>query len=99
MLASIVEFLERNQLACPYKKYLGIECPGCGMQSAFILLLKGDLTGSIEAWPPLIPLMLTILILILHLIFKFRNGALYLKISFIFTAALVIINYVIKQTL
>jgi len=75
---------------------LGIECPGCGMQTAFIELLKGNIAESLKTYPALIPIIFLVAYLILHLIFKFRKGALVLKITFIFTAVIIVINYLIK---
>ncbi|RKX19467.1 MAG: DUF2752 domain-containing protein [Candidatus Zixiibacteriota bacterium] len=91
-----IHWLEQFQGTCPYKRFLGIPCPGCGMQTAFIELLKGELWQSIVDYPPLIPLILTVLTLILHLIFKFRHGAMAIKYLFIFTVILIVGNYIAK---
>ena len=93
---SIVDWLERNMLPCVYKKYLGVECPGCGMQRALIELLKGNLLESLKVYPALLPTIFVLIYLSLHLIFKFEKGALVLKISFIFTALIIAINFIIK---
>ncbi|HIE15986.1 MAG TPA: DUF2752 domain-containing protein, partial [Bacteroidales bacterium] len=85
-----IHWLEKNQGACPYKKYWGISCPGCGMQTAIINLLKGNIWQSIIDYPALIPLTLTILTFILHLIFKFKYGAAIIKYLFIFTVVLIV---------
>jgi hypothetical protein len=94
MLLSFINWLERNQLPCFYKKYLGVECPGCGMQRSFIELLKGDLVGSLRIYPALLPTFFLLIFLALHLIFKFQNGAFILKISFIFTASIIVFHYI-----
>lgn len=86
-------------MPCPYKHYLGIDCPGCGMQRAGIELLKGNITESFLAYPPLIPLIVLFLLLISHLIFKFKNGAVILKYLFIFVVVLIIINFTLKLIL
>jgi len=96
MLEHIIQWLENHSLPCFYKKYLGIECPGCGMQRAFIELLKGNFIESLKTYPPLIPTILMIVLLIFQLIFKFKKGVFYLKIIFIFTAILIVINFIYK---
>jgi hypothetical protein len=96
MLLSLIQWLEKNQLPCFYKKYLGIHCPGCGMQGAFILLLKGDIAGSLSAYPPLIPIMLLLLGLLTQLIFKFEKGGIYLRNLFIFTVLITLIHFIIR---
>ena len=93
----IIHWLENHLGTCFYKKNFGIECLGCGMQRSFIELLKGNIIESILLYPALIPIIFTFIFLILHLIFKYRNGALVLKISFIFTVGIMIIAYIIKQ--
>jgi hypothetical protein len=82
--------------SCFYQKYLGVRCPGCGMQRAFLELLKGNLWESLKIYPALLPTILLLSYLILHIIFKFKNGATVLKISFIFTVTLIIGNYIFK---
>jgi len=91
-----IGWLERNQGACIYKKYFGIECPGCGMQTSFIELLKGNLKESIIAYPALFPMIFMFSYLIAHLIFKFEKGYLVLKISFIFTVVIIVFNFIFK---
>jgi len=91
-----ITWLEEHQGPCFYKKYLGVECPGCGMQRAFIELLKGNFVESICLYPPLVPIIIMFIYLSLHLKFNFNKGALYLKIMFIFIASIILINFVLK---
>jgi hypothetical protein len=93
---TIIEWLESHMLPCFYKSFLGIECPGCGMQRAIVELLKGDIWESLKVYPPLIPILFMLAFLITHLIFKFKNGAAYLKYFFIFTTSIILINYIYK---
>jgi hypothetical protein len=92
-----INWLEDHLGSCIYKRFFGIECPGCGMQRSFIELLKGNILESIKLYPALLPMILTLILLVLHIIFKYKNGALILKISFIFTALIMIFAYIIKM--
>ncbi|NCP45741.1 MAG: hypothetical protein COW67_10100 [Flavobacteriales bacterium CG18_big_fil_WC_8_21_14_2_50_32_9] len=92
----LIHWLEQHLLDCPYKKYLGMDCMGCGMQRAFIALLKGNLVESFLLYPPLITLILMFILLPLHLIFKFKHGAAWLKYLFIFNLSVVVINFIVK---
>lgn len=94
----IIEWLEKNSKPCYYKKQFGFECFGCGIQRAFIELLKGNIVESIKLYPALIPLILTLSTLALHLKFKFNNGAMTIKILFIITASIIVVNFVYKLT-
>lgn len=96
MILSVTGWLESHMLSCPYKKYLGIDCPGCGLQRSFIELLKGNFMESLKLYPALLPLILTLIMLALHLVFKYRNGASYVKWSFIFTVTVIVISFAFK---
>lgn len=90
---NFIKWLESHSIPCYSKRIFGINCPGCGLQRAFIELLKGNFMESIKTYPPLIPIIFMFLYLILFLIFKFEKGAFYTKIIFIFTASMIVINY------
>ncbi len=88
--------MESHQMPCFYKQCLGIDCPGCGMQRAFVELLKGNLWMSLKLYPALLPMIIMIFYLFLHLGFKFKRGAMILKWMFIANLGIVIISYTIK---
>lgn len=92
----LIHWLENHLLACPYKSMFGVACPGCGMQRSFIALLKGQLVESFLLYPALLPVIITLLLLVLHLKFKFKNGANYIKYSFISSISIMSISYLIK---
>jgi hypothetical protein len=92
----LITWLENNMLACPYKKYFGFDCFGCGMQRSIIALLKGNVVESFYFYPALIPIILMFLLLIAHIIYKFKNGAKWLKYNFILVTAIVVINLICK---
>lgn len=96
MLDKLIRWLESHQQACFYKKYLGVECPGCGMQRSFIELLKGNFVESFVLYPALLPTIGLIGYLFLHLLFKFKNGANVLKNLFIINAIIVVLSYIYK---
>jgi hypothetical protein len=83
-------------MACAFKQLTGFDCIGCGIQRAFVLLLKGDVAASFRMYPALIPMIIMMLFLIVHLIFKFKKGGIFLKYNFIAVAVLMIINYGLK---
>lgn len=93
---SLISWSENNMLACPYKKYFGIDCFGCGMQRSLGALLKGNLIESFYFYPALLPMIFMFLFLIAHLIFKFKNGGTWLKYNFIFVVAIVVLNFIAK---
>jgi hypothetical protein len=92
----VIAWLENNMLTCPYNKYFGVDCFGCGMQRSVLELLKGNFVESFHFYPALIPMLIMFLLLILHLIFKFKNGATWLKYNFIFVVSIVVVNFIYK---
>lgn len=95
-MSAFIHWLEAHQLACPWKTFFGIDCRGCGMQTAFIELLKGHLIHSLKIFPALIPMLLILIFLGIHLIFNLPKGAFILKILFIFTTSIMIVSYILK---
>lgn len=83
-------------MPCFYKQLFGIDCPGCGMQRSFIELLKGDFIASFKMYPALLPVLFTLGLTCAHLIFNFKNGATGIKYSFVFSAAIIAISYIIN---
>jgi hypothetical protein len=96
MGTSLIQWLENHQQPCPVKEHLGIICPGCGMQTSFIELLKGNLYESFIAYPPMIPIILLFAFMLAHLIFKFKKGTKILIFWFVFTTLLTLSNYIYK---
>ena len=92
-----VDWLESNMMQCFYEKYFGMTCPGCGFQRSLIALLRGDFYESFVQYPALIPILLMVGFLITHLIFKFKQGGVWLKYMFIFNVAIIVVNFIIKQ--
>lgn len=95
-ILNISNWLETHQLPCLFKTVTHFDCPGCGMQRSFILLIKGDITGSFFMYPALVPLILLFAFLIIHLTFKIKRGASVLKYSYIFCAAFIMVSYMAR---
>jgi hypothetical protein len=93
MLHHLIHFLESHMAPCFYMKYFGIPCPGCGMQRALIELLKGNLVESLRLYPALLPIIAMLSLLILHLVFKLKNGAAWLKYLFFINVGIIFFNY------
>jgi hypothetical protein len=96
---SIIHWLENHLLPCFYEQCFGIPCPGCGMQRAIVALLKGNIIESLRLYPALIPVLLMVSFLLIHLVFRFRQGGIVLKWMFILNAVIIFFNYLYKLIL
>lgn len=92
---NFTKWLEEHELPCMYKSLFGHECPGCGMQRAFVELLKGNFTDSIYIYPGLIPLILTLIFTLLQIIFKWEKGGKIIILSTIVTVLIILISFVV----
>jgi len=83
-------------LTCPSKKWIGIECPGCGMQRSWYTLYKGNIKESWQYNPGGITFLMLLIFTALHLKFAFKHGAKFILWGFIATAALMWGNFFLK---
>lgn len=90
---SIIRFAETHLLACPSRKYLHLQCPGCGLQRSLIALLRGDISDSFIVYPATIPILLLLVFLVLHLKFRYATGAFVIRGMYIFCAAIILVHY------
>lgn len=95
-MSSLAQYLEEHMLECTIKSWTGVDCPGCGLQRSAISLLKGDIGASLQYHPALIPVILLFSFTALHLLFNFRNGGKILIWGYVFTVAVMMVNYVLK---
>ena len=91
-----VQFIAAHLLPCPSRKYLHIQCPGCGLQRSFVALLQGHPLDSFVLYPATVPIIVLFIFLCLHLWYRYRNGALWLRRIYLFCAAVVVLQYVYK---
>ena len=91
-----IQWLQANMLSCPSKKYLHIECPGCGFQRSCIALLKGDIQNSLQLYPAALHILLLLVFTALHLKFKFEQGSNIIKYSQAGIAIVIVVFYIYK---
>jgi hypothetical protein len=93
---TVVDWMERNMLTCPSKRWFHVECPGCGMQRSIIALFRGDIPASLRLYPATIPLLLLVGYVALHVKYDFRNGATVIKYLYLGVATIVLVFYIYK---
>lgn len=92
----MVNWMERNMLTCPSKKWLHMDCPGCGLQRSVIALFRGDIHTSLSLYPATIPLLVLVAFTALHLKFDFRHGAAVIKYLQLGAASIILVFYIYK---
>jgi hypothetical protein len=95
---AIINWLEQHMLTCPFKHVTGFDCPGCGIQRSFIAMLKGNFRESFYFYPALLLVLCTLLIVAIHITFKLKHGAAYVKYGYIITTVVILISYGVKMT-
>jgi hypothetical protein len=91
-----LDWLQHHLFTCPSKKFLHIDCPGCGLQRSFIYLLRGDFGNSWSLYPATVPLILLIGFTLVHLKMKFRYGGEIIKYLQIAIGIIILSFYVYK---
>lgn len=81
---------------CSWKKHFGIDCLTCGFQRSFLELCQGHFIESLKLYPATIPLLLLFTFLLLHLFFKFKNGARVILYTFSFNVFIILMNFTYK---
>ena len=98
MFGLAIKWLEQHLIPCFYKKFFGVECPGCGMQRSIIALFKGDFQDSFLLYPPLGLLVTLLALLIIHILFDLKYGAQMLKWLFIVNVIIIVLNFIYNIT-
>ena len=84
-------------IPCPSKTFFGLECLGCGIQRAIILLFEGDFEAAFYMYPALFPLLIflgTVAISFIHTSKKYSN---LIKIIGLITLTTMIIAYFLRH--
>ncbi|MET3036301.1 DUF2752 domain-containing protein [Chryseobacterium sp. NRRL B-14859] len=89
--------IEDFMLTCPSKKYLGVECLGCGAQRAIMLVFEGKFYEAFQMYPAVYTLLLFFFILGLSRIDKKRKYGSALWALIVINLVIMIVSYVYKH--
>jgi len=88
--------IESYLIPCTNKKLFGIECLGCGMQRATVLLFKGEWSAAFHMYPAVYSIFVLLGFIVLNYFVPFKNAR---KIKFALlylNAAIIVISYFFK---
>lgn len=88
--------MENNLLPCLNKQLLGVECPGCGLQRAVLLLFDGDFVGAFYMYPALYPMVLLMVFLVLDQLIKIKYANIISIVLMISTVTFILTNFLYK---
>ncbi len=92
----MLKWLEDHSLPCAYRSLFGIDCPFCGSQRAIFFLLKGEFIKSFLQYPPLIPVLALVFLVLFQRAFKNLLDQKYIYRFAVCVLVMVVINYSIK---
>ena len=90
--------MEEYLLPCLNKEIFGIDCLGCGIQRAAVLLFRGEFVAAFKMYPAIYTLFLLGLFLIFNMFVKFKYSS-RIKIALIaINIIIIIVSYAIKMS-
>ena len=93
-MSSIEDYL----IPCLNKKLFGLECLGCGMQRATVLVFQGEFTAAFKMYPAIFTIFILAFFLIFNFFVKFKNDYKFKMGLIILNAIIIIVSYIIKIT-
>ncbi|MCH2198930.1 MAG: DUF2752 domain-containing protein [Flavobacteriales bacterium] len=85
-------------ISCPTKKYLGIDCPGCGIQRSLLSMLKGDFFDAFIYYPGLFPIMVGVGFSVLFYVSKRSIFNTLARNTYIAAGVVILGNWILKLT-
>lgn len=89
--------MEEYMLPCFSKKYLNMNCFGCGAQRATAFLIRGDFVEAFKMFPAIYTLMLLGIFLAINYFYKVKYGEQIKVILVIINILLILANYLLKN--
>ncbi|WP_300570101.1 DUF2752 domain-containing protein [Flavobacterium sp.] len=80
------------------KSLFGVDCLGCGMQRAVVLILKGEFSAAFYMFPPVYTTLILMTSIGLHFIDKTRNYHKIMASMAIINGIIMVISYIYKLT-
>jgi hypothetical protein len=94
----MTESLEDYMLPCLNKQLFGIECLGCGIQRAAVLLFKGEFIAAFKTYPAIYSLSILILFLLFNTFVKFKLSTPIKLFLIAVNVLIIVISYSIKMS-
>ena len=93
---NIISWLEQRELPCLFKKYLFVDCPGCGFQRSIIALMKGNVVESFLLFPTTLALLFFFCCFFINNKYHFAHSKVVLNVGLVFIFTTFTISYLNK---
>jgi hypothetical protein len=88
--------LKDYMLPCFSKQLFGVECPGCGIQRAVLLLFQGEFLAAFKMYPAIYPILALFGFLLADQFFKIKYANKIVVSLMISSVLLILINFFLK---
>lgn len=88
--------LDELMLPCLTKKFIGIDCPGCGLQRSLALLVDGEFVAAFTMYPAVYNIILLIGFFIVQTFIKIKHANKIILTLTLITVCLILWNYILK---
>lgn len=85
-----------EMLPCLSKQVLGMDCPGCGLQRAAVLLINGRVWESFLMYPGLLPMLALFGFIALDRFLQLRHGTRITTLLAVLTVSAILLNFLLK---
>lgn len=89
--------LEDYMLPCVSKRYLGVDCFGCGIQRSLALILRGDFIEAFKMYPAIFTLILFFILVGFNIFYKFKNSQKLVNILGIINVVIIVTSFFVKK--
>ena len=92
----MIELTESGLLPCITKRFLGIDCPGCGLQRSVVYLLQGRFQDAFGMYPAIYTLIPLFGVLVVYLFRQPRFAHRLILWLGLLNAAVILTHYILK---
>lgn len=87
---------KKFMLPCISKQLLGFDCPGCGIQRAFYLLLQGEFVAAFKMYPAIYFLVVLFAFFVFNRFHATKYADKIIILLSISSVATILVSYIIK---
>ncbi|XWK80212.1 DUF2752 domain-containing protein [Kordia algicida OT-1] len=88
--------LEDYMLPCFAKKYIGIDCMGCGIQRSLAFILRGEFVAAFKMYPAIYTLILLFVVAGINIFYKFSFTSKLIQYLAVINVTIIIISFINK---